>query len=138
MSSPWKPWSGRTVSRPNAQSEVSQWTYGSELRRVVQSVTGKFIFNNCLIAPISLSCSCFSRNRNNNKSFLSIRGYGASRKLHRGVLQPEWVKTHIDALLLLFLHCISILYISNIHILQFSWNTFWNYWELSFVKTCIG
>ena len=41
-------------------------------------------------------------------------------------------------LLLLFLLCISILYISSMYILLLSWNTFWNYWELSFVTTCVG
>jgi hypothetical protein len=32
---------------------------------------------------------CFSRNRTNDRSLLSIQGYGASRKLHGEALCPE-------------------------------------------------
>jgi hypothetical protein len=32
---------------------------------------------------------CFSRNRADDRSFLSIRGYEASRKLHGGALRPR-------------------------------------------------
>ena len=66
----------------------------------------------------------FSRNRTNDGSFHNNRGYGASKELHGGALQLRWVQTHMDALFLLFMHYISILYISNMHILQLSWNTF--------------
>jgi hypothetical protein len=31
---------------------------------------------------------CFSKNRTDDRSFLSIRSYGASRELHRGALWP--------------------------------------------------
>jgi hypothetical protein len=44
-----------------------------------------------------LSCSsyflvielCFSRNRTDDRSFLIIRGYGASKELHGGALWPR-------------------------------------------------
>jgi hypothetical protein len=60
--------------------------YSPEPRCTVHSVIGNFIFINRLIAPISLLQSCFSRNRTNDRYFLSIRGYGASRESHEGAL----------------------------------------------------
>jgi hypothetical protein len=53
-----------------------------------QCVIGKSYFHQ----PSHSSCFlvielCFSRNRTDDRSFLSIRGYGASRKLHGGALR---------------------------------------------------
>jgi hypothetical protein len=110
-----------------------EWTYGLVTKRTScrdmvdirprvrmygQSVTGKPYFHqlshsSCFLV-IELS---FSRNRTNYRSFLSNRGYGASKELYRGALRSEGVQTHMDVLLLLFLHCTSILYISNMYIL---------------------
>ena len=124
--------SGRTVLWPDVRPVMTQWTYG-------QSVTEKLYFHQLSHSSCFFIIElCFGRNRTDDRSFLSIQGYGASREVLGGALRPGWVQTHMDALLLLFLHCISILYISNMHILQLSWNTFWNYWELSYVKTCIN
>jgi hypothetical protein len=86
---------------------MTHLTYG-------QSVTGKPYFHQ----PSHSSCLlvielCFSRNRIDDKSFLSIRGYGASRELHGGALWPGCVQTHMDALLLLSLHCTYFLYIKH-------------------------
>ena len=75
-----------------------------------QSVTGKPYFHQ----PSYSSCFLilelyFDRNRTDDKYFLSIQGYGASRELHGGALRPGCVR----CLLLLFLYCISILYIKH-------------------------
>jgi hypothetical protein len=122
---------GRTVLWLDVRHIMTRWMYG-------QSVTRKLYFHqpshSSWFLVIELS---FNRNRIDDRYFLSIRSYRASRELHGGALRPGWVQTHMDALLLLFLHCISILYISNMHIFQLSWNIFWNYRELSFVKTCV-
>ena len=40
---------------------------------------------------------CFSRNRIDDRFFLSIQGYEASRELHGRALRPWWVQTHMDA-----------------------------------------
>ena len=77
------------ISRPNVRSEVSQQTYGLKPDRTVQSVTGNIIFTSHPITPVSLFCSYFSRNRTNDRSFLNIQGYGASRKLYGGALGPR-------------------------------------------------
>ena len=73
--------------------DVWPWaqTYG-------QSVTGKPYINQ----PSHSSCFlvielCFNRNRTDDKYFLSIWSYRASRELHGGALQPWWVQTHMDA-----------------------------------------
>ena len=89
MRSPWKPQSRRTVLRPDVQFDVSQRTYNPEPKHKVQSVTENFIFTSLPIAPVSLFWSCFSRNRTNDWSFLSIQGYGASRELYGGALRPK-------------------------------------------------
>jgi hypothetical protein len=89
-------------------------------RMYVQSTTGKYFHQPSHSSSFLVIELCFSRIRTDDGSFLSIRGYGASRELHGGALRPERVQTHMNALLLLFLHCTSILYISNMHILQLS------------------
>jgi hypothetical protein len=54
-----------------------------------QCVTGKPYFHQPSYSSIFLVIElCFSRNRTDNRSFLSIRGYGASRELHGGALRP--------------------------------------------------
>jgi hypothetical protein len=98
---------GRTVRRDSM--DIRPWA-----KMYSQSITGKPYFHqlshsSCLLV-IEL---CFNRNRTDDKSFLNIRGYGASRELHRGVLRPRWVQTHINALLLLFLHCTYFVYIKH-------------------------
>ena len=115
--SPWKPRSGCAVSKLDIRSKVSQRKYGPEPRHTVQNVTGNFIFTSHPIAHVFLFNSCFSRNRTNDMSFFSVRSYGALRELYGWTLRFGWVQTHMNALLFLFLHCISILYILNIHIL---------------------
>jgi hypothetical protein len=61
---------------------ASSWTYG-------QCVTGKPFFHQPSHSSYFLVIElCFSRNRTDNRSFLSIRGYGASRELHGGALWP--------------------------------------------------
>jgi hypothetical protein len=67
-----------------------------------QSVIGKPYFHQPFHSSYFLVIElCFSRNRTDDRSFLSIRGYGALKELHGGALRPEWVQTHMDALLLL-------------------------------------
>jgi hypothetical protein len=61
----------------------------SQARTYDQCVTGKPYFHQ----PSHSSCFlvielCFSRNRTDDRSFLSIRSYGASRKLHGRALRP--------------------------------------------------
>jgi hypothetical protein len=70
------------VSWPDIWPIMTQWTYG-------QSLTGKPYFyqlshNSCFLV-IEL---CFSRNKTDDRSFLSFRGYRASRELHGGALRP--------------------------------------------------
>jgi hypothetical protein len=61
---------------------ASSRTYG-------QSMTGKPFFHQPSHSSYFLVIElCFSRNRTDNRSFLSIRGYGASRELHGGALWP--------------------------------------------------
>ena len=67
---------------------LTWWTYGLEPdvrpecdREILFSPT---VYSLCFLV-IEL---CFNRNRTNNRSFLSIQGYEASRKLHGGALQP--------------------------------------------------
>ena len=77
------------------------------------------------------------RFRTNGMFFLSIRGYWASKELYGGVLRLGWVQTHMDACC--YFSCITCLfYISNIYILQLSWNTFGNYCKFYFVKTYVN
>ena len=98
MSSPWKP-SKRTygimIERTAHHNTVDiwhqAWMYG-------QSVTGKPYFHQ----PSHNSCFLilelyFNRNRTDDRSFHSIQGYGALRKLHRWALRFRWVQTHTDA-----------------------------------------
>jgi hypothetical protein len=69
------------VSRPDVQFEVSQQTYNLEPGCMVQSMIGNFIFTSHPIAFVSLFYSCFSRNITNDRYFLNIRGYRASKEL---------------------------------------------------------
>jgi hypothetical protein len=56
------------------------WTYD-------QSVIGKPYFHQPSLSSCFLVIElCFSRNRTDDRSFLGIRGYGASRELYGGAL----------------------------------------------------
>jgi hypothetical protein len=73
---------GRTARRDTVDVWPRAWMYG-------QCVTGKPYFHQ----PSHSSCFlvielCFSRNITDDRSFLSIRSYGASRELHGGALRP--------------------------------------------------
>jgi hypothetical protein len=74
---------GCTTLRVTVDVRTRAWTYS-------QCVTGKPYFHQpshsfCFLV-IEL---CFSRNRTDDRSFLSIRGYGALRELHGGAFRPE-------------------------------------------------
>jgi hypothetical protein len=76
------------VTRRTAHSDIVD--IRPRARTYSQSVTGKPYFHqpsysSCLLV-IEL---CFSRNRIDDRSFFSIRGYGASKELHGGALWPE-------------------------------------------------
>jgi hypothetical protein len=61
---------------------VTQWTYG-------QCVTRKPYFHQLSHSSCFLVIElCFSRNRTDDRSFLSILGYGASKELYEGALWP--------------------------------------------------
>jgi hypothetical protein len=120
----------------NLQADIRSWDwtyslkYHSERTAPSPDVRSK-MWQRTLFSPVvpyivlvSLFYSYFSKNRINDRSFFNIRGYGALIELHGGALRLGWIQTHMDALLSLFLYWISILYISNMYILQLSWNTF--------------
>jgi hypothetical protein len=79
----------KTSKLADVWSKVSQRTYGPEPKSTIQSLTRNFIFTSCPVALVSLFESCFSRNRTNDRYFLSIRGYEDSRKLYGGALRLE-------------------------------------------------
>ena len=69
--------------------KISKRTYGLKPGCTVQSVIENFIFTSRPIAHVSLFHSCFIRNKTNDRSFLSIRGYGALKELYGGALRPR-------------------------------------------------
>jgi hypothetical protein len=71
---------GRTTRHDTMDVQPRAWMYG-------QSVTGKPYFHQLSHSSRFLILElCFSRNRTDDRSFLSIRDYGASRELHGGAL----------------------------------------------------
>ena len=68
--------------------QSQDWTYDPKYhnRRMVKNVIENFIFTNRPTVLVSLFYSCFSKNITNNRSFLSIRDYGASRELYEKAL----------------------------------------------------
>jgi hypothetical protein len=79
----------RTVSSSNVRPVVTRWTYGLE-PNVRPECDRKTLFyrsshSSCFLV-IEL---CFSRNITNDRSFLNIRCYEASRELHGGALQSR-------------------------------------------------
>ena len=72
----------RTTRRDTVDVQPQARMYG-------QSVEGKPYFRQLSHSSCFLVIeSYFNRNRTDDRSFLSIRGYGASRKLHERVLRP--------------------------------------------------
>jgi hypothetical protein len=73
---------GHTACRDTVDVQPRARTY-------CQSVTGKPYFHQPSYSSYFLIIElCFSKNRTDDRSFLNIQGYGASRRLHGGALQP--------------------------------------------------
>jgi hypothetical protein len=74
---------GRTAYHDTVDVRPQSRTYG-------QCVIGKQYFHQPSHSSSFLVIElCFRRNRTDDWSFFSIRGYGASRELHGGALRPE-------------------------------------------------
>jgi hypothetical protein len=78
--------------------KTSEQTYDLEIGRMAQSDIAdvrpmcdrEFYFHQLSYSSCFLIVKlCFTRNRTDDRSFLSIRGYRALRELHGGALRPR-------------------------------------------------